>query len=59
MKVVGVEFIVLNHHIAVAKFLPLADGPRLWVGRSAFAHQRFETQRSAVTEREIWFNLFL
>jgi hypothetical protein len=29
MEVVGVEFRALNHHIAVAKFLPLASGPSL------------------------------
>jgi hypothetical protein len=27
MEVVGVEFLTLNHHIAVAKVLPHADGP--------------------------------
>jgi hypothetical protein len=49
MEVVGVEFIALNHHITVAKFLPLANGPHLWAGRSAPTHQRLETQRSALT----------
>jgi hypothetical protein len=49
MEVVGVEFIPLNHHIVIAKFLPLANGPRLWVGRSAPTHQRLEIQRSALT----------
>jgi hypothetical protein len=29
MEVVGVEYIALNHHIAVAKFLPLANSPCL------------------------------
>jgi hypothetical protein len=43
MEVVGVEFIALNDHIAVAKFLQLVDGPRLKVGWSVPAHQRLET----------------
>jgi hypothetical protein len=30
-------------------FLPTADGPRPWSGRSATADQRLKTQRSAVT----------
>jgi hypothetical protein len=30
-------------------FLPTADGPRPWTGRSAPADQRLKTQRSAVT----------
>jgi hypothetical protein len=29
MEVLGIEFIALNHHIAIVKFPPLADGPRL------------------------------
>jgi hypothetical protein len=40
MEVVEEEFIALNNHIVVAKFLPLADGPRLWVVRFTPAHQR-------------------
>jgi extradiol dioxygenase family protein len=28
MEVVGVVFIALNHFLAVAPFLPVADGPR-------------------------------
>jgi hypothetical protein len=49
MEVVGVVFIALNHHITVVTFLPHADGPRPWAGRSAPAHQRLETQQSTVT----------
>jgi hypothetical protein len=49
MEVVGVVFIAPNHFLAVAPFLPSADGPRPWSGRSAPAHQRLKTQRSAVT----------
>jgi hypothetical protein len=49
MEVVGVEFIALNHHIALAKFMPLADGACLWAARSAPTHQRLEIQQSAVT----------
>jgi hypothetical protein len=35
--VVGVVFIAFNHHIVVASFLPLADGPRAESRRSAHA----------------------
>jgi hypothetical protein len=49
MEVVGVVFIAPNHFLAVAPFLPTADGPRSWSGRSAPAHQRLKTQQSAVT----------
>jgi hypothetical protein len=49
MEVVGVEFIAVNHHIAVANLLPRTNGPRPWAGRSALAHQWLETQWSAVT----------
>jgi hypothetical protein len=49
MEVVGVVFIALNHFLVVAPFLPTADGTRLWSGRSAPAHQRLQSQRSAVT----------
>jgi hypothetical protein len=41
MEVVGVVFI--------APFLPNVDGPHPWSGRSAPAHQRLQSQRSAVT----------
>jgi hypothetical protein len=47
--VVGVVFIVPNHFLAVASFLPTADGPRPWSGRSALAHQWLKSQQSAVT----------
>jgi hypothetical protein len=49
MEVVGVVFIAHNHFLAVAPFLPTADGPRPWSGRSAPAHQRLKLQWSAVT----------
>jgi hypothetical protein len=49
MEVVGVVFITSNHFLAIAPFLPIADGPRPWFGRSAPTHQRLESQRSAVT----------
>jgi hypothetical protein len=49
MEVVGVVFIAPNHFLAVAPFLLTADGPRPWSGRSAPAHQRLKSQRSAVT----------
>jgi hypothetical protein len=49
MEVVGVVFIASNHFLAVAPFLPTADGPRSWFKRSAPAHQRLKSQRSAVT----------
>ena len=50
MEVVGVVFIAPNHFLAVAPFLPTADGPRPWSGRSAPAHQRLKSQRSVVTD---------
>jgi hypothetical protein len=49
MEVVGVVFIAPNHFLAVASFLSTADGLRPWSGRSAPAHQRLKSQRSAVT----------
>jgi hypothetical protein len=49
MEVVGVVYIASNHFLAVAAFLPTADGPCPWSGRSAPAHQRLKSQRSAVT----------
>jgi hypothetical protein len=49
MEVVRVVFIAPNHFLAVAPFLPTADGPRPWSGRSDPAHQRLKSQRSAVT----------
>jgi hypothetical protein len=49
MEVVGVVFIATNHFLVVAFFLPSADGPRPWSGRSAPVHQRLKSQRSAVT----------
>jgi hypothetical protein len=41
--------IASNHFLAVAPILPTADGPRPWFGRSAPAHQRLKSQRSAIT----------
>jgi hypothetical protein len=52
MEVVGVVFIATNHFLAVAPFLPTADGPRPWSGRSAPAHQRLKSQWSVVTAIE-------
>jgi hypothetical protein len=49
MEVVGVVFIATNHFLVVAPYLPTADGPRPWSGRSAPAHQWLKMQRSAVT----------
>jgi hypothetical protein len=49
MEVTGVVFIASNHFLAVAPILPTTDGPRPWSGRSAPAHQRLKSQRSAVT----------
>jgi hypothetical protein len=49
MEVVVVVFIASNHFLVVAPFLPTADGPRPLSGRSAPAHQRLKSQRSAVT----------
>jgi hypothetical protein len=49
MEVVGVVFIAFNHFLAVAPFLPTADGPCPWSGRSAPGHQQLKSQRSAVT----------
>jgi hypothetical protein len=48
MEVVEIVFIAINHFLAVATFLPHADGPRSWPGWSAPAHQRPKTQQSAV-----------
>jgi hypothetical protein len=48
MEVVGVLFIATNHFLVVAPFLPTADGPRPWSGRSAPTHQPLKSQRSAV-----------
>jgi hypothetical protein len=31
MEVVGVVFIILNHHLAVANFLPHANGPTMHI----------------------------
>jgi hypothetical protein len=44
-----VVFIATNHFLAVALVLPTADGPRSSSRRSAPAHQRLKSQRSAVT----------
>jgi hypothetical protein len=49
MEVDGVVFIATNHFLAVVSFLPTADGPCPWSGRSAPAHQWLKSQRSAVT----------
>jgi hypothetical protein len=49
IEVVVVVFIATNHFLVVASFLSTADGPRPWSGRSAPAHQRLKSQRSAVT----------
>jgi hypothetical protein len=49
MEVVWDVFIATNHFLAVVYFLPTADGPRPWFGRSALADQRLKSQRSAVT----------
>ena len=49
MEVVGVVFIAPNHFLVVAPFLLAADGPRSRSERSASAHQRLKSQRSAVT----------
>jgi hypothetical protein len=49
MEVVGVVFITPNHFLAVTPFLSIADSPRPWSRRSAPAHQRLKSQRSAVT----------
>jgi hypothetical protein len=49
MEVVGVVFIAFNHFLAIAPFLPTADSPHSWSGRSAPAHQRLKSQWSAVT----------
>jgi hypothetical protein len=48
MEVVGFVFIATNHFLDVAPLLPTVDGPRPWSGRSAPAHQRLKSQRSAV-----------
>jgi hypothetical protein len=49
MEVVEVVFIAINHFLAVAPFLPTADGPRPWSRQSAPTHQQLKSQRSAVT----------
>jgi hypothetical protein len=49
MEVVGVVFIASKHFLSVAPFLPTADGPRPWSGRSARAHQRLKSQQTTVT----------
>jgi hypothetical protein len=49
MEVVGVVFTTTNHFLTIAHFLPTADSPRSWPGRSALAHQRLKSQRSSVT----------
>jgi hypothetical protein len=49
MEVVGIVFIASNHFLTVAPILSTADGPHPWSGRSAPAHQRLKSQRSAVT----------
>jgi hypothetical protein len=49
MEVVGVVFIASNHFLVIAPFLSIADGPRSWSERSAHAHQRLKSQRSAIT----------
>jgi hypothetical protein len=49
MEVVGVVFIASNHFLPIAPFLSTVDGSRFWSGRSAPAHQRLKSQRSAVT----------
>jgi hypothetical protein len=49
MEVVGVVFIATNHFLVVASFLPIADSPCPWSGRSAPTHERLKSQRSAVT----------
>jgi hypothetical protein len=49
MEVVGVVFIASNHFLVVAPFLPTADGPRSWSGRSAPKNQQLKSQRSVVT----------
>jgi hypothetical protein len=43
-----VVFIATNHFLAVVHFLPTANGPRSWLGRSASAHQRLKSQWSAL-----------
>jgi hypothetical protein len=48
MEVVGVVLIASNHFLAVAPFLLTADGLRPCSRRSAPAHQRLKSQRSAV-----------
>jgi hypothetical protein len=48
MDVVGVVFIAPNHFLVIAPFLPTADGPHPWSGRSGPAHQRLKSQRSTV-----------
>jgi hypothetical protein len=47
--VAGVVFIAFDHFLVVATFMATADVSRSWSGRSAPAHQRLKSQRSAVT----------
>jgi hypothetical protein len=49
MEVVGVVFIASNHFLAIARFLPTADGPRPLSGWSTPADQRLKSQWSAIT----------
>jgi hypothetical protein len=48
VEVVGVVFLATNHFLAVANFLPQADGPHPSSGQSAHVHQRLDLQRSTV-----------
>jgi hypothetical protein len=49
MEVVGVVFIASNNFLVVTPFIPTVDGPHPLSRRSAPAHQRLKSQRSAVT----------
>jgi hypothetical protein len=49
MEAVGIVFIATNHFLAVAHFLPIADGPHSWSGWFAPANQRLKLQWSSVT----------
>jgi hypothetical protein len=57
MEVVGVVFIASNHFLAVAPFLPTTDGLRPLSRRSAPAHQRLESQRSAAMAISMVFRI--
>jgi hypothetical protein len=59
MELVGVVFIATNHFLAIAPFLPPADGPCPWSERSAPAHQRLKSQQSAVMKRKCAIGPFL